>query len=127
MRRVVLDLQYGMFAQAISQALEGSEPDFLVLQSEHPKDTVALCRSSHAYAVILEVTGCSPWKLEERLQLRETLRTRVPDCKTVLLVDEYANPALAAAVRQAKKDGLVDNFIYGSVSPTYLMAVLDTL
>ena len=116
MRRVVLDLQYAMFAQAISQALEGSEPDFLVLQSEHPKDTVALCRSCHAYAVILE-----------RLQLRETLRTRVPDCKTVLLVDEYANPALAAAVRQAKKDGLVDNFIYGSVSPTYLMAVLDTL
>lgn len=31
MRRVVLDLQYAMFAQAISQALEGSEPDFLVL------------------------------------------------------------------------------------------------
>ena len=30
-------------------------------------------------------------------------------------------------VRQAKKDGLIDNFIYASVSPSYLAAVLDTL
>ena len=35
--------------------------------------------------------------------------------------------ALATAVRQAKKDGLVDNFIYGSVSPDYLATVMDTL
>ena len=34
---------------------------------------------------------------------------------------------LAAAVRQAKKDGLADNFIYGSVSPDYLAAVMDAL
>ena len=35
--------------------------------------------------------------------------------------------ALAAAVRQAKKDGLADNFTYGSVSPDYLAAVMDAL
>ena len=45
----------------------------------------------------------------------------------VLLVDEKSDAALAAAVRQAKKDGLADNFIYGSVSPDYLAAVMDAL
>ena len=48
-------------------------------------------------------------------------------CKVVLLVDEKSDAALAAAVRQAKKDGLADNFIYGSVSPDYLAAVMDAL
>ena len=33
----------------------------------------------------------------------------------------------SSAVQQAKKDGLVDNFIYGSVSSTYLSAVIDAL
>ena len=34
---------------------------------------------------------------------------------------------LADKVRQVKKDGLIDNFIYGSVSSTYLSAVIDAL
>lgn len=49
------------------------------------------------------------------------------DCKTLLLVDENADEMLAADVRQAVKDRLVDNFIYASVSPTYLAGVIDTL
>lgn len=34
---------------------------------------------------------------------------------------------LADKVCQAKKGGLIDNFIYGSVSSTYLSAVIDAL
>ena len=45
----------------------------------------------------------------------------------LLLVDENADELLAADVRQAVKDQLVDNFIYASVSPTYLAGVIDTL
>ena len=127
MRRVILDMQCNLFAEAISQALTHSDPDFTVCRAESPSDTVRLCRSMAAYAVIMEVTGCSPWRLSERLALREQLRQQAPDCKLVLLVDEKADAALALSVRQAKKDGLADNFIYGSVSPAYLAAVMDTL
>ena len=49
------------------------------------------------------------------------------DGKTLLLVDENADEMLAADVRQTVKDRLVDNFIYASVSPTYLAGVIDTL
>ena len=48
-------------------------------------------------------------------------------CKPLLLVDENADELLASEVRQAVKDQLVDNFIYASVSPTYLAGVIDTL
>lgn len=127
MRRIVLDMQCALFADAISQALTGSEIDFEPLLSESPNDTVALCKSSNAYAIILEIAGYPPRRLEERLVLCEEIRANAPGCKLVFLVDEKADEALAAKVRQAKKDGLVDNFIYASVSPTYLSAVIDAL
>lgn len=127
MKRIVLDMQCAMFADAISQALERSDPDFNVLRAEAPEKTAALCRSSLAYALIMEVTGYPPWRLEERLRLRNEVKRQRPDCKILLLVDETADRALAFRVLQAKKDGRIDNFIYASVSPTYLAAVLDTL
>ena len=116
-----------MFAEAISQALTRSDPDFAVCRAESPSDTVRLCRSMVAYAVIMEVTAYTPWRLAERLALRDEIKKRMPVCKVVLLVDEKSDAAPAAAVRQAKKDGLADNFIYGSVSPDYLAAVMDAL
>ncbi|MCI6837713.1 MAG: hypothetical protein PUG31_09900 [Eubacteriales bacterium] len=127
MKRIVLDMQCAMFANAISQALERSDPDFNVLRAEAPEKTAALCRSSLAYALNMEVTGYPPWRLEERLRLRNEVKRQRPDCKILLLVDENADRALAFRVLQAKKDGRIDNFIYASVSPTYLAAVLDTL
>lgn len=125
MRRIVLDLQSAMFTEAISQSLRQSDPDFLLRCAATPSETAALCKNANV--LIMEVVGYSPWTLEQRMKLRDTVRRSVPECKIVLLVDEKADAALADAVRQAKKDKLIDNFIYASVSPTYLSAVIDTL
>lgn len=127
MKRIVLDMQCAMFADAISQAFERCDPDFCIQCAESPDTTAALCKSSLAYALIMEVTGYTPWRLAERLHLRDEVKRQCPDCKVLLLVDENADRALAANVLQAKKDGRIDNFIYASVSPAYLAAVLDTL
>ena len=43
------------------------------------------------------------------------------------LVDEAEYPELATAVCLAKKDHIVDDFVYASVSPAYLSAMMDTL
>ena len=75
----------------------------------------------------MEVTGYTPWTLEERLRIRDEVRRQNPHCKIVLVVDENTDKRLADQVRQTKKDGLIDNFIYGSVSAAYLSAVIDTL
>ena len=51
----------------------------------------------------------------------------VADGQCMLIVDENAEKPLARRVLQAKKDGLIDNFIFGSISAEYLTAVVDTL
>lgn len=127
MRRVVIDMQNLLFADAIAEALENSDSDFTVHLSENPEQTVDLCRLSLPYALLMEVTGISPWQLEERLKIRNEVRQWNPDCKIVLIVDENAEKYLARRVLQVKKDGLIDNFIFASVSAEYLTAVVDTL
>lgn len=72
----------------------------------------------------MEVTGYPPYIRSERLKVREQVRRETPSCKIVLLVDENSGAELA---KQAKKDGLIDQFIYGSVSSAYLTALMDTL
>ena len=127
MRRVVVDMQNALFADAIATALQKFDSDFEVCQSESPDKTTDLCVFTDANILILEVTAYTPWKLEERMKIRAELKKTNPNCKIVLVVDENTEKKLADKVRQAKKDGLVDNFIYGSVSSTYLSAVIDAL
>ena len=90
-------------------------------------DVPSMCRILQPYALLLEVTGNSPWKLEERLKLRSLAVKQAPDCRIVFLVDEKADAETAFLVRQAKKDGLIDQFFYGSISASYLVALMDTL
>lgn len=127
MRRVVVDMQNVLFADAIATALRDFDSDFEVFKSESPDKTLDLCADTEANILIMEVTAYMPWKLEERMKIRDELKKVNPDCKIVFVVDENTEKKLADKVRRAKKDGLIDNFIYGSVSATYLSAVIDTL
>ncbi len=127
MRRVVVDMQNVLFADAIATALQNFDSDFEVHQSESPAKTTDLCAFTEANILIMEVTAYAPWNLEERMKIRGEVKAQSPGCKIVLVVDENTEKKLADKVRQAKKDALIDNFIYGSVSSTYLSAVIDAL
>ena len=127
MRRVVVDMQNALFADAVAEALRRFDPDFDPVMSDSPDKTTDLCVFTEANILIMEVTAYTPWKLEERMKIRGEVKAQNPGCKIVLVVDENTEKKLADKVRQAKKDGLVDNFIYGSVSSTYLSAVIDAL
>ena len=112
MRRVVVDMQNALFADAIATALRNFDSDFEVYQSESPAKTTDMCVFTEANILIMEVTAYTPWKLEERMKIRAELKKTNPDCKIVLVVDENTEKKLADKVRQAKKDGLIDSFIY---------------
>ena len=127
MRRIVLDLQGGLLAEAVMQVLAGYDPDFIVYRSSKPEVTLALCRSCHANVLVMEVIRQGIWKLSERIRLCSAVKNLGWDCKVLLLVDENADEQLAAEVRQTVKDQLADDFIYASVSPTYLAGVIDIL
>lgn len=126
-RRVIIDMKNSLSADAIKQALTRFDSDFEVYNADKPDETTELCRILNPYALIMEVTALAPWDLEKRLEQRDEVKLQCPDCKIVLVVDENAEKKLADKVRQAKKDGLIDNFIYCSISATYLSAVIDAL
>lgn len=64
---------------------------------------------------------------EDRMKTRSELKKICRRCKIVLTVDENNEKNVADRVRRAKKDGLIDGFLYGSVSSAYLAAFIDTL
>ena len=127
MRRIGIDMQNILFADAVAEALRNFDSDLEPFMSENPDKTLSLCDTVLANVLIMEVTTYPSRTLEERLKIRNALKRKHPDCKIVLVVDENTERKLADRVRQAKKDGLVDNFIYGSVSSSYLSAVIDAL
>lgn len=126
-RRVVIDMHNHLFADALAEALYKFDPDFDPVISAGPEKTVDLCNTVFANILIMEVSNNASMRLENRLDIRDVLKRNHFPCKIVLVVDENREEKLADQVRQAKKDGLIDNFIYGSISSSYLSAVIDAL
>jgi len=85
------------------------------------------CKSHNADILLMEVMRVPPFTLEERLRTAKQIRIELPECKLVLLCDENADPDMAEAVKEAKKQGFIDSFFYSSVSGEYLSAMLDAL
>lgn len=127
MRRVVVDMENTMFSDAIALVLRGFDSDFDVFCSESSDKTIDICDYTLANILIMEVTNETPCKYEERMKVRDAIKKINPMCKIVLVVNENTENKLATNVRQAKKKGLIDDFVYSSVSATYLSAVIDTL
>lgn len=127
MRIIVIDMQSKLMSRALERVLQQEMTDCTPIISEGPDSTAEQCRMFKPYALFMEVTGYTPWMLEERLKICETVRRTLPECKFVLSVDENANPKLADRVMRCKKEGIIDAFIYNSTSERYLAAILDSV
>ena len=128
MRRVVLNMKDYIFADAVAKSLQADEQGgFNVVPTTSTEEVLQYGISCEPYAVLMEVNGYPPYVLEERLRIRDAIKKVNPDCKIVLVVDENSEKKVAEEVRKAKKAGRIDQFIYGSISASYLVALMDTL
>ena len=127
MRRIVINMQNTLFCNAIADTLRRSGNELEPYTVVMPDQVVDECKWIAPYALLMEVTGYTPWKLCERLKLRDAVKEKDPECKIVLVVDENAEKEVAKQVKQAKKDSLIDQFIYGSISASYLADIVDSL
>lgn len=125
MPRIVINTQNFMLADMIKRTLESD--DFSVTVVDKPEKLIQEFNRTAANIVLMEVAGNTPWKIEERIKLRHQIKQIDTNCKIALLVDEKAEPAVAQKVRRAKIDGLIDQFIYTSISASYLLGVMETL
>ena len=127
MRRVVIDMQSFMFADATAKALKRFDSDYEVYLAEKPAQTLNLCIEYKTNVLLMEITEYSPWMFSERVEILKQLKAKSPQCKVVLVVDENTSKPLAEKVRQAKKDGLINQFLFSSVSSEYLVAAVDAV
>ena len=125
MPRIVINTQNFMFSDMIKRTLESD--DFSVTVVEKPEKLIQEFNRTAANIVLMEVTGYTPWKIEERIKLRHQIKQIDANCKIAFLVDEKAEPAVAQKVLRAKTDGLIDQFIYTSISASYLLGVIETI
>ena len=114
-------------SRALERVLRQNMQDCMIVIPENPDEIIEQCRLFRPCALLLEVTGYTPWLLEERLKICEGVRRVLPECKFVFSVDENANLKLADSVMQCKKAGLIDTFVYNSTSERFLAAILDSL
>ena len=121
MQKIVVDMQNYLFADSVAAAFKNSDHDIDVVRAESPMNTVELCRLYKPFVLIMEVTGYTPWLLCERLKLRDKVKTVCPECKIALIVDSNSEKQAARDIRDAKKNGLIDQFFYGSMTAEYLM------
>ena len=127
MRRIVINMQNSLFCDAIADTLRRSANDLDPYTVDSPERIADECKWLAPYALLMEVTGYTPWLLTERMKIRDQVKEMCPDCKIVLIVDENAEREVASRVKQSKKDGLIDQFIYGSISASYLADIVDSL
>ena len=121
MKKIVVDMQNFLFGDSIAAAFKNSNYDIDVVRAETPQDTVELCRVYKPFVLVMEVTAYTPWLLSERLKLRDEVKATCPDCKIALIVDSNTEKQAAKDIRDAKKNGLIDQFFYGSMTVEYLM------
>ena len=121
MKKIVVDMQNYLFGDSIATAFRSSDYDIDAVRTESPKDTVELCLVYKPFVLVMEVTGYTPWMLCERLKLRDEVKAVCPDCKIALIVDSNTEKQAAKDIRDAKKNGIIDQFFYGSMTAEYLM------
>ena len=121
MKKIVVDMQNFLFADSIAAAFRNSDYDIDVVRAESPQDTIELCQVYKPFVLVMEVTAYTPWLLCERMKLRNEVKETCPDCKIALIVDSNTEKQAARDIREAKKNGIIDQFFYGSMTAEYLM------
>ena len=129
MERIVVSIQNGLLAEAITTALNnsGEFQPFRISVGSKRDDVVTSCEMFSADLVLMEVSYSSATSVETRLREVKNLRKALPKCKIVFLCDENSAPDIAREVTLAKKDGHIDSFFYSSVTTKYLLAALASL
>ena len=127
MKRIVLRICNSLMELSISHSLKKTG-DFQVSSLRSGCGNIAKeCADASADILLMEAAfNVGATMVDCQKEVRH-LRATCPECKVILLCDENSAPEVARKVVQAKKDGLIDDFVYSSVSETYLTAMLSAL
>lgn len=127
MRKIVLDIQSTIHAHNMERMLMQELEDCQVIVSESPDSTAEWCELHNADVLLMEVKAYSPWMFPERMKITKKVRKSTPKCRIIFFVNDENDIELSENVRQAKRDGFIDAFLFGSVSENYFASVIDSI
>lgn len=129
MRTIVVSIHNGLLSEAITRILLDSGEFTAIQSSKISKSDNAheSCKLISADVALLGVSEADGECFEKRLKEVEKIRKDLPECKVVMLCDENTYPELAKKVVRAKKENIIDNFFYSSITANYLTAALASL
>lgn len=124
MKIIVLSICNSLMALSITHSLTQTG-DFQIA-SIRPgcKEIARECADASADVLLMEAAFNIGATLDDCLKEAKYLRSLRPECRMILLCDENSAPEVARRIALAKKDGLIDDFVYSSVSESYLTAML---
>ena len=123
MKKIVLDIQSDIHAHTMERMLMQKLDDCQVVISESPDATAEWCKTHRPDVLLMEVKAYSPWMFKERMAIRDKVKRNTESCRVILFVDED----LTEKVRHAKRECLIDAFLFGSVSENYFASVIDSV
>lgn len=124
MKKVMLSIRNSLMLVSITRVLKGTG-GFLISSIPHDRKEIAReCAEASADILLMEAGYEMGTTLDNCLYQVKLLRSFCPKCRVILLCDENSTPEIARRVAQAKRDGLIDDFVYSSVSESYLTAML---
>ena len=128
MKKVLVSIRNGLMSEAIVRALK-AYGDFSPCQfaSGTGSNLFGTGETEDADIVLMEISYLPGTTVEARLNDIGQIRSNNPKCKVAVLCDDNAAPELAHKVTQLKKDRLIDNFFYTSVTANYLTSTLAAL
>ena len=127
MKKIVLDIHSAIHAHNMERMLMQELDDCRVFVSESTDSTAEWCETHKPDVLVMEVKAFSPWMFSERMAIREKIKQSLADCRIILFVDDENGNDLTESVRQAKRSGLIDAFLFGSVSENYFASVIDSV
>ena len=127
MKKIVLDIQSNIHAHTMERMLMQELDDCQVVISESPDSTAEWCETHRPDVLLMEVKMFSPWMFSERMAIRDKVKRSTENCRIVLFVDDESNKNLTEEVQQAKREGLIDAFLFDSVSENYFASVIDSV
>lgn len=127
MKKIVLDLQSNIHAHNMERVLMQELDDCQVVISESPDSTAEWCKTHKPDVLLMDVKAFSPWMIDQRMAIRDKVKRSTESCRIILFVDDESNPDLINKVRQAKRERLIDAFLFGSVSENYFTSVIDSI
>ena len=127
MKKIVLDIQSNIHAHTMERMLMQELDDCQVVISESPDSTAEWCRTHRLDVLLMEVKMFSPWMFSERMAIRDKVKRSTENCRVVLFVDDESNKNLTEEVLQAKREGLIDAFLFVSISENYFALVIDSV